>query len=105
MVVLPNSTKTYSKRSLKRAQLKRKKAVTTAKKARQKPRSAPKQRKPLGIEDPEEHFAAASELLKNVIQSPEISEQFDPQMRTNTQADRLACVFPAFQTFPGLVAG
>jgi hypothetical protein len=85
MVVPPSSTKTYSKRSLKRAQLKRKKAATTAKKARQKPRPAPKQPKPLEIEKSEEHFAAASELLKNVIQSPEISEQFDPQMRTNTR--------------------
>ena len=88
MVVPPNSTKTYSKRSLRRAQLKRKTAAavaTSQKGARQKPRATPKQRKPVEIERAEEHFAAASELLKNVIQSPEISEQFDPQMRTNTR--------------------
>jgi hypothetical protein len=59
--------------------------LTAKKGARQKPHPAPKQRKPAEIEKPEEHFAAASELLKNVIQSSEISEQFDPQMRTNTR--------------------
>jgi hypothetical protein len=53
--------------------------------ARHKPLSAPKQRKPVEIEKSDEHFAAASELLKNLIQSPQISEQFDPQMRTNTR--------------------
>ena len=87
MVVPPNSENTYSRRSLRRAQLKKKEAAAaTAKKdARQKPFPAPKQRKPVKIEKPEEHFAAASELFRNVIQSPEVSEQFDPQMRTNTR--------------------
>ena len=76
-MVVPDCTKNYSKRSLRRAQLKRKTAAATAKKgARQKPLPARKQRKPVKIEKAEEHFAAASELLKNVIQSPEISEQF-----------------------------
>jgi hypothetical protein len=85
MVVPPHSTKSYSKRSLKRVQLKRKKAAAAAKKARQKPRPALKQPKRLEFEPPQGHFAAASELLKHVIQSPEISAQFDPQMRTNTR--------------------
>ena len=85
MIVPPNSTKTYSKRSLRRAQLKRKKAATTAKKARQKPRPAPKQPKPLEIEEPEEHFAAATALLRRLIQSPEVGRQFDPQLRTNSR--------------------
>ena len=85
MVVPPHSTKSYSKRSLNRVQLKRKKAAAAAKKARQKPRPARKQPKRLEFENPQEHFAAASELLKHVIQSPEISAQFDPQMRTNTR--------------------
>ena len=85
MVVPPHSTKSYSKRSLNRVQLKRKKAAAAAKKARQKPRPARKQPKRLGFENPQEHFAAASELLKHVIQSPKISAQFDPQMRTNTR--------------------
>ena len=84
MIVPPHSTK-YSKRSLKKVQLKRKKAASTADKARQKPRSVQKRSRRLEVEDPQEHFAAASELLKNVIQSPEISESFDPQMRTNTR--------------------
>jgi hypothetical protein len=85
-MVVPDCTKNYSKRSLKRAQLKRKTAASTAKKgARQKPLPSRKQRKAVKIEKAEEHFAAASELLKNVIQSPEISEQFDPQMRTNSR--------------------
>jgi hypothetical protein len=85
MVVPPHSTKSYSKRSLKRVQLKRKKAAAAAEKARQKPRPARKQPKRPEFETPQEHFAAASELLKHVIQSPEISAQFDPQMRTNTR--------------------
>ena len=85
MVVSANSSKNYSGRSLKKAQLKRKKAATSAKKAQQKPRPGRKQSKSWEIEEPEVHFAAASELLKNVIQSPEVSEQFDPQMRTNTR--------------------
>ena len=84
MIVPPHSTK-YSKRSLKKVQLKRKKAASTANKARQKPRSVQKRSRRLEVEDPQGHFAAASELLKNVIQSPEISESFDPQMRTNTR--------------------
>ena len=85
MVVPPHSTKSYSKRSLNRVQLKRMKAAAAAKKARQKSRPARKQPKRLEFENPQEHFAAASELLKHVIQSPEISAQFDPQMRTNTR--------------------
>ena len=66
MVVPPDSVKNYGKRSLKRAQLrKRAAAAMTAKKgARQKPLPATKQRRQLEIEKPEEHFAAASELLK-----------------------------------------
>ena len=87
MIAPPNSNR-RSSRSLRRARIKRKKAAAalTAKTgARHKPLPAPKQRKPLEIEKLQEHFAAASELLKNVIQSPEISEQFDPQMRTNTR--------------------
>ena len=87
-MVIPPDSKPRSNRSLKRARLKKKKAAAaaTAKNgARQKPLPAPKQRKPLEIEKPDEHFAAANELLKKLIQSPEISEQFDPQMRTNTR--------------------
>ena len=87
-MVIPPDSKPRSNRSLKRARVKKKKAAAaaTAKNgARQKPLPAPKQRKPLEIEKPDEHFAAVNELLKKLIQSPEISEQFDPQMRTNTR--------------------
>ena len=87
-MVIPPDSKPRSNRSLKRARLKKKKAAAaaTAKNgARQQPLPAPKQRKPPEIEKPDEHFAAANELLKKLIQSPEISEQFDPQMRTNTR--------------------
>ena len=81
MLVPPHSTKKYGKhrkRSLKKAQLnKNKKASATVKKARQKPSPAPKQPKRLEMEERrEEHFAAASELLKNVIQS---SDMLDPE--------------------------
>jgi hypothetical protein len=86
MLVPPNSTKAYSKRS-RRAQLKRKLTAEKAAKkgARQKALPAPKQRKPVKVEKSEEHFAAACELVKNLIQSPEVSKQFDPQVRTNTR--------------------
>lgn len=86
MVVPPNSER-RTKPSLKRVRTKSNAgpASTAKKDARQKPLPAPKRREPAEIEDSAEHFAAASELLKKVIQSPEISEQFDPQMRTNTR--------------------
>jgi hypothetical protein len=35
--------------------------------------------------DPEEQFAGAVELLRRLGQAPEISEQFDPDIRTNTR--------------------
>ncbi len=82
-MLVRNSTKTYSKRSSRRGQLKRR--ATAKKGTRQKPLPAPKQRKPVELEKPEEPFAAANELLKNLIQSPQIRNQFDPQMRTNTR--------------------
>jgi len=86
MIVPPNS-KRKSNRSLKRARRKRKQvAAATAKRGTpQRPLPAPKQKKRRDIDEPGEHFAAASEFLKEMIQSPEISEQFDPQMRTNTR--------------------
>ena len=85
MVVPLHSTKSYSKRSLKKVRFKKKKAAATAKKARPKPRPALKKAKRREFEDLHEHFAAASETLKQVIQSPEISERFNPHMRTNTR--------------------
>lgn len=87
-MVVPDSTKNYSRRSLKRAQLRRRRAAAAMPVkmgARQKPLPAPKQRRQVEIGKAQEHFAAASELLKDVVQSPEVSELFDPQMRTNTR--------------------
>ena len=72
-MVIPPDSKPRSNRSLKRARLKKKKAAAAATAingARQKPLPAPKQRKPLEIEKLDEHFAAANELLKKLIQSP-----------------------------------
>jgi len=37
------------------------------------------------MDDPKDQFAAASELLRHLIRSPEVSEQFDPQLRTNSR--------------------
>jgi hypothetical protein len=93
MVVPPNARSNYGKGLSNRARRKKEKdlaaAIKARRKARQKPRQKPRQaaKQPKRRESakPEEHFAAAIELLKNVIQSPEISEQFDPQMRTNTR--------------------
>jgi hypothetical protein len=82
MVLRPNS-KIRSSRSLRRARIKREKAgALTAKTGKRHKRlPPPKERKPVEIE----HFAAASELLKKLMQSSEMSERLDPQMRTNTR--------------------
>lgn len=87
MIVRENATNPGTrKRLLEKARLERK-GRTGAKpkqKSRQRSLSVPKRKQP-EIVEPEEQFAAASELLKNVIQSPEIDQQFDPQMRTNSR--------------------
>ena len=87
MVIPPGfSEKDYNRSSpRRRSRLKMEKAAAAVRRARQKPPSAAKQQKPEEVETPQEHFTAASELLRNMIESPEINEQFDPQMRTNTR--------------------
>jgi hypothetical protein len=37
------------------------------------------------VDAPQEQFVAATELLRRVIQSPEVSEQFNPELRTNSR--------------------
>jgi hypothetical protein len=68
---------------LKKALLKKKSVSKSA--SRQKPLPAPKPKKDRNMDDPKEQFAAANELLRHVIQSSEVSKQFDPQLRTNSR--------------------
>ena len=83
MVKPPNGTRFRSRRSLKKALLKKKSVSKSA--SRQKPLPAPKPKKDRNMDDPKEQFAAANELLRHVIQSSEVSKQFDPQLRTNSR--------------------
>lgn len=80
-MVIPRTAR-RSTRSLKKALLKKKK---TESKSLQKPLTAPQQRRHREMIDPKEQFAAATELLRELIQSPEVSEQFDPKLRSNTR--------------------
>jgi hypothetical protein len=57
----------------------------TAKKTTSLPPPAPQQKKRRMIDDPVEQFAAATELLHRLIQSPEIRKDFDPNLRTNSR--------------------
>jgi len=85
-MIKPTETqKTSSRRSLKKAWLKKKKASASKPASPQKPLPALKQEKHREMNDPEKQFAAASELLRRLIQSPEVSKEFDPQLRTNTR--------------------
>ena len=83
MVKPPNGTRFRSRRSLKKALLKKKSVSKSA--SRQKPLPAPKPKKDRNMDDRKEQFAAANELLRHVIQSSEVSKQFDPQLRTNSR--------------------
>jgi hypothetical protein len=77
-----------SKRSLRRARAKRRKALAAfLKKERVSRRSLPaaRRRKQSKTESPAAQFAAARELLKQMMQSPEIHEMFDPHMRSNSR--------------------
>ena len=81
MVMPPKGTKFRSIRSLKKALLKKKSKSTSP----QKRLSAAKHKKDRNMDDPNEQFATANELLRHVIQSSEVSKQFDPQLRTNSR--------------------
>lgn len=72
---------------LRKGRKKRRKALVK-KRASQKRLSNPKprqQHKQRDSPSAEEQFVAAKELLKNMIQSPEINQEFDPDMRTNSR--------------------
>ena len=83
MVKPPNGTRFRSRRSLKKTLLKKKSVSKSA--SGKKPLPAPKPKKDRNMDDPKEQFAAANELLRHVIQSSEVSKQFDPQLRTNSR--------------------
>ena len=83
MVKPPNGYKPRGRRALKKVLLKKKSVSKST--SRQKPLPAPKPKKNREMDDPKDQFAAASELLRHLIRSPEVSEQFDPQLRTNSR--------------------
>ncbi len=83
MVKPPNGYKPRGRRALKKVLLKKKSVSKST--SRQKPLPAPKPKTNREMDDPKDQFAAASELLRHLIQSPEVSEQFDPQLRTNSR--------------------
>jgi len=74
-VILPNPNPGPSRKT----RLAKKKASPS------KPLAAPKPNKRQMDSDPQEEFASAVELLRRLGQAPEISEQFDPDTRTNTR--------------------
>ena len=83
MVKPRNGYQSRSRRTLKKA-LRKKKSVAKST-SRRKRLPAPKPKKDRGMDDPKEQFAAAKQLLRQLIQSPEVSRQFDPQLRTNSR--------------------
>ena len=83
MVVPPNGYQSRRRRALKKPGRKIKSVAKST--ARQKPMPAPKPIKDRILDDPQEQFAAATELLRRLILSPEVSQQFDPQLRTNSR--------------------
>ena len=78
-----NGYQSRSRRTLKKA-LRKKKSVAKST-SRRKRLPAPKPKKDRGMDDPKEQFAAAKQLLRQLIQSPEVSRQFDPQLRTSSR--------------------
>jgi hypothetical protein len=85
MIVRKNPARIRSRRSLEKARLKKQKVSTSKDTFSRKPLPAPRQRKQRKMHDAEEQFAAASELLHRLIRSPQVSQQFDPELRTNTR--------------------
>lgn len=84
MVLPPNGYQPRKRRALTKARLpKDKKNSKSA--SPQKPLPAPKPEKVRLLDQPQEQFAAATELLRRLIQSPEVAEKFDPQLRTNSR--------------------
>lgn len=80
MLKLPEGTKARKRPSLDKIR-----RAIDARKATKSPLKARTQKVHPKIEDPTEHFAAATELLHRLIRSPEVSKQFAPELRTNTR--------------------
>jgi hypothetical protein len=53
--------------------------------SKRKPRPQPEPQKAPHADDSNERFAAATQLLRRLIQSPQVAEKFDPQLRTNSR--------------------
>lgn len=83
MVKPRNGCQSHSRRTLKKAL--RKKTSVSKSTSRRKRLPAPKPKKDRGMDDPKQQFAAAKQLLRQLIQSPEVSRQFDPQLRTSSK--------------------
>ena len=83
MVVPPKGDLPSGRRAMKKVLL-IKKAVARVD-TKQKPRPQPKPQKAPHADDSNEQFAAATQLLRRLIQSPEVVEKFDPQLRTNSR--------------------
>ena len=84
MITARNTTRPRSKRSLKKAKLKKMEVSASQPGVQLKPLPAPKQKHRI-MDDPQDQFAAASELLRRLIQSPEVSKEFDPDLRTTSR--------------------
>ena len=77
-MILPKSN--VSPKPSRKARLAKKKASPS------KPLAAPKPKNKRQMDsDPQQQFASAVELLRRLGQAPEISNQFDPDIRTNTR--------------------
>ena len=83
MVVPPNGCQPRRPRARKKASPGKKSVAKSA--TRQKPLPALKPKKGRLVKDPHEQFAAATEVLRRLIQSPQVAEAFDPRLRTNTR--------------------
>lgn len=85
MIIPLGTSKGRSSRSLKRALLKKKGGADSNSVSPPRALRNPHKRAEREMANPQEQFAAASELLRRVIRSPEVSQRFDPQLRTNSR--------------------
>lgn len=85
MVVPPKRDLPSGRRARKKVLLKKKSLGKAASKQKPQPRPEPKPPKAPHAEDSHEQFAAATHLLRRLIQSSEVADKFDPQLRTNSR--------------------
>ena len=83
MVVPPKGDLPSGRRAMNKV-LRKKKAVARAD-TKQKPRPQPNPQKAPHADQSNEQFAAATQLFRQLIQSPQVAEKFDPQLRTNSR--------------------